>query len=101
MKPEQKFLGTPIYSSELPRDLGTILTDRVAASLRPIKSNPERISLVIINRVPILAFLRVPPRRWSIVMSTPEEMMQSQRRHVIHDGFVRLEHQPYHCLHCM
>src|SRR5215470_8233812 len=95
MKPEQILFRALIYSSELPRDFRTILAHGVAPSLRPVESNPKRIRLVIVNRVPIVTFLRVPPRRWSIMMSAPKEMMQSKRRHVVHDCLMRLEHQPH------
>src|SRR6185369_817552 len=99
MKPEQKLLRTLLKIRELLSHRQMILAHCAATSLRPIESNPERIRLVIVNRVPIVTLFLVPPGRWAIMMSTPKEMMQSKRRHVIHDRLMRLEHHPYDRLH--
>src|SRR5262245_2189573 len=92
MEPEQKLFRTLLKIRELLSHRRLILADCIAASLRPIESNPECIGLVIVNRIPIVTFFLVPPWRRPVMMSTPKEMMKSKRRHVIHDCFVRLEH---------
>src|ERR1041385_829695 len=72
MKPEQKLLRTTLDVRELFAHRQMILAHRVAAGLRAIEADAERVRFVIVNRVPVLAFLRVPPRRWSIVMPPPK-----------------------------
>src|ERR1051326_1663462 len=74
MKPEQKLFRTTLDVRELFAHGQMILAHRVAASLRAIETNTERIRLVIANGVPVVAFLGVPPGRWSIVMPAPEQM---------------------------
>src|SRR6185369_11746660 len=98
-KPEQKVFRTLLKIRELLSHRQMILTHCVAAGLRPIESNPERIRLVIVNRVPIVTLFLVPPGRWSIMMSAPKKMMKTKRRHVIYDRLMRREHQSYNRLH--
>src|SRR6185436_15730692 len=100
MKPKQKLLGTTLQIRKLLPHPLLILTHCVAAAAGPIKSDPKCTSFVIVDRVPIVAFFLVPPRRWSVMMSSPHQMMESKRRHVIHDRLVRLEHQPHDPRNC-
>src|SRR6188474_3410509 len=93
VKPEQKLFGTSLNISELLLDGQMILAHRVATCLRPIKPDAKRIRLVIVDWVPIVALFRIPPRRRPVVMSSPKEMMQTKRCHVVHNRIVRFEHQ--------
>ena len=93
VKPKQKLFRTLPDIRELPAHGQMILADCVATRLRPIKSDPGVVRLVIVNRIPIVTFLLVPPGRWSVMMSSPHQVMKAKRRHVIHDRIVRREHQ--------
>src|SRR5437763_11034768 len=71
-----------------------ILADCVAAGFCPVEAQPECVSLVIIDRIPVFARLRVPPGCWTIMMSAPHQVMKTERSHVVDRGLMRSEHQP-------
>src|SRR5215471_354824 len=84
MKPQQEFFGTgrKIFET-LPHRI-MILRHLVAPGSRAIETDSVCVGPMKINRVPIFTLFFVPPRRRPIMMGPPEEVMQSQRRHVIY-----------------
>src|SRR5436309_3152564 len=92
MKPKQKFFRTGLQIRELLTHRRMILSDRVATGFCPVEAQPECVSLVIIDRVPILARLGVPPGRWTIMVPTPHQVMKTERSHVIDRRLMRPEH---------
>src|SRR5437660_5396580 len=92
MKPEQEFFRTGGELLETVAHRIVVLRDGVAPRSRAIETNSVSVGAMKIDRVPVFALFRVPPRRRPIMMTAPEEVMQSQRRHVINYGFVRLKH---------
>src|SRR2546423_14834668 len=67
MKPKQKFFRTCLQVGKLLTHGRMILADCVAAGYCPVEAQPECVSLVIIDRIPVFARLRVPPGRWTIM----------------------------------
>src|SRR5438445_11138789 len=92
MKPQQKLFGTRIQNREVFAHWLMILTYGTAPGLRAIESYSFGIGAVKVNRIPIIARLRVPPRRRTIMVTAPKKVMQPERRHVVDHGLVRLEH---------
>ena len=84
--------GTLMDLRELLPSAPRVLTHRVATGLGPVKSDPKRIRFVVIDRVPVVTLLLVPPRCWSVMVTTPHDVMQTQRRHAIHNRIMRIEH---------
>src|SRR5260370_1802203 len=92
MKPQQKVLRTSIQVRKLIADRLMILANRIAAGRGAVESDSFGISTMVINRIPIIARLRIPPRSLTVVMAAPKKMVQSQRCHVIDHSFARLKH---------
>src|SRR5215472_14573596 len=92
VKPQQKFFRTQRETLKtLPHRI-MILRHRVAARSRAIETNSVGVRAMKINRVPVFALFRIPPRRGPVMMGPPKEVMQSQRRHVINYRLMRLQH---------
>src|SRR5713101_1034230 len=87
MKPQQKVLRTSIQVRKLIADRLMILTNGIAAGRGAVESDSFGVSTVVINRIPIIARLGIPPRSRTIMVTTPEKVMQPERRHVIDHSF--------------
>src|SRR5262249_36768241 len=88
MKPQQKLFRTRVKRAEkLPQWRG-ILRDSVAPARTAIETHAGVICAMKVNRVPIVALFLVPPGRRTVVMATPEKMMQSKGCHVINYCFM-------------
>ena len=83
MKPQQVLFGTRVSVSEELTDSHMILADSVTTSLCAVKAYAAVVSAMEIDRIPILAWLRVPPWGWTVVMLAPHDVMQTQGSHVV------------------
>src|SRR5262245_43359088 len=92
MKPDQKLFRASSQAGEPVTRWRMILANGIAASLRAIESQPAFVGAVVIGRIPVGPFFLVPPRRGAVMMPAPHNVMQPQRRHVIHQRLVRFEH---------
>src|SRR5262245_60738401 len=49
---------------------------------------------MIIDRIPVITLFCVPPWRGTVMMTTPHNMVQSKRSHIVDQCFVRSNHEP-------
>ena len=97
MKPKQIDFRTGCNIAKLRAKRFVILTYSIRASLSPVKSNPFRISLMIIRRCPVFpnAF-GSPPGAWSVVVLRCKNVVKTKRHHVVNSGFVTFKHHLFY-----
>ncbi len=83
MEPKQKLLRTGVQVRKPIADRRMVLAQSVTPGSRAIKSDSAIVGAVEVNRIPVGARLRVPPRRWAIMMSAPHQVVQAQGRHIV------------------
>src|SRR5438105_3482743 len=88
MKPEQKLFGASGEVREAVAHFTVILAHGVAACFRAVKSEAAIIGAMVVNRILVLALLAVPPRSRAVMMPAPHNVMQTERRHIIHERLV-------------
>ena len=67
-----------------------------ATALLPValrsKPMPSRVGAVVVDRSPVGARAAGDPGSGTVVMSAPHQVMQAERRHVVHHRFARTHH---------
>ena len=72
-----------------------VLGDGVASGRGSIEADPRVVGAVVVNRCPVGAS-GVDPRTGAMVVPLGHQMMQTERRHVVHDRFAGCKHHGFH-----
>ena len=92
MEPEQELFRTPLQIENSRSNLRRILRHGIASRRGTIEANAACVGAVVIDRGPIRARPALHPRPRAVVVTAAHQMMQAERRHVVHDGLVRSNH---------
>src|SRR5687767_770644 len=84
MEPEKVRLGYAVEPAEDAPNRWRVLAHGVAARCRAIEADPSGVGAVVVHRVPVGARATADPGTRTVVMAARHQVMQDERRHVVH-----------------